>query len=111
MSDVEIVRGYVPGAIGRVAELHGTYYHTEGPSGVSRLTNSDSNYTSPSIPNRGKVWHGASRGVWGAGTKGFLWISAPCCPCLYPRPSRDIHSGLRLSCTLDIQHMGYSILG
>jgi hypothetical protein len=27
MSDVEIVRGYVPGSIGRVAELHGTYYH------------------------------------------------------------------------------------
>ena len=27
MSDVEIVRGYVPGTIGRVAELHGTYYH------------------------------------------------------------------------------------
>ena len=27
MSDVEILRGYVPGSIGRVAELHGTYYH------------------------------------------------------------------------------------
>jgi len=27
MSEIEIVRGYVPGAIGRVAELHGTYYH------------------------------------------------------------------------------------
>ena len=27
MSDVEIVRGYIPGAIGRVIELHGTYYH------------------------------------------------------------------------------------
>jgi hypothetical protein len=27
MQDVEIVRGYVPGSIGRVAELHGTYYH------------------------------------------------------------------------------------
>jgi GNAT superfamily N-acetyltransferase len=27
MSDIEIVRGYVPGSIGRVAELHGTYYH------------------------------------------------------------------------------------
>jgi GNAT superfamily N-acetyltransferase len=26
MPDVEIVRGYVPGSIGRVAELHGTYY-------------------------------------------------------------------------------------
>ena len=27
MSNVEIVKGYVPGSIGRVAELHGTYYH------------------------------------------------------------------------------------
>ncbi len=26
MLDVEIVRGYIPGSIGRVAELHGTYY-------------------------------------------------------------------------------------
>lgn len=27
MSAIEIKAGYVPGAIGRVAELHGTYYH------------------------------------------------------------------------------------
>ena len=27
MSEIEIVRGYVPGSLGRVAELHGTYYH------------------------------------------------------------------------------------
>lgn len=27
MSEVEIVRGYIPGSIGRVAELHGAYYH------------------------------------------------------------------------------------
>jgi GNAT superfamily N-acetyltransferase len=27
MSRIDIVAGYVPGAIGRVAELHGTYYH------------------------------------------------------------------------------------
>jgi GNAT superfamily N-acetyltransferase len=27
MSDIEIASGYVPGSIGRVAELHGTYYH------------------------------------------------------------------------------------
>jgi len=25
--DLQVVRGYIPGAIGRVAELHGTYYH------------------------------------------------------------------------------------
>lgn len=27
LSNVAITRGYVPGCIGRVAELHGTYYH------------------------------------------------------------------------------------
>ncbi len=27
MSGVEIVKGYIPGTIGRVAEMHGTYYH------------------------------------------------------------------------------------
>jgi len=27
MSNVEMVKGYIPGSIGRVAELHGTYYH------------------------------------------------------------------------------------
>ena len=27
MPDIEIAKGYIPGAIGRVAELHGTYYH------------------------------------------------------------------------------------
>ena len=26
MSEIEVVKGYVPGGIGRVAELHGTYY-------------------------------------------------------------------------------------
>ena len=27
MDDIEIHKGYVPGAIGRVIELHGTHYH------------------------------------------------------------------------------------
>ena len=27
MPDFQIVRGYIPGSLGRVAELHGTYYH------------------------------------------------------------------------------------
>ncbi len=27
MPNIEIVKGYVPGSIGRVTELHGTYYH------------------------------------------------------------------------------------
>ncbi len=28
MPNVKIASGYIPGSIGRVAELHGTYYHT-----------------------------------------------------------------------------------
>lgn len=27
MLNIELVKGYVPGSIGRIAELHGTYYH------------------------------------------------------------------------------------
>jgi GNAT superfamily N-acetyltransferase len=27
MAEVKVTKGYVPGAIGRVAQLHGTYYH------------------------------------------------------------------------------------
>ena len=27
MSEIKIARGYVPGSLGRVAELHGAYYH------------------------------------------------------------------------------------
>ena len=27
MADIQVVRGYRPGSIGRVVELHGTYYH------------------------------------------------------------------------------------
>jgi hypothetical protein len=29
MADVEIVKGYIPGSIGRVAELHGTYPYND----------------------------------------------------------------------------------
>lgn len=32
--DLEIVKGYVPGSIGRVAELHGTYYHRHAGFGL-----------------------------------------------------------------------------
>jgi GNAT superfamily N-acetyltransferase len=34
MPDLEITTGYVPGSIGRVAELHGTYYHTNWAFGL-----------------------------------------------------------------------------
>lgn len=34
MPDIEIAKGYIPGAIGRVAELHGTYYHAQWGFGL-----------------------------------------------------------------------------
>ena len=34
MPDIELARGYIPGAIGRVAELHGTYYHAHWGFGL-----------------------------------------------------------------------------
>ena len=34
MSDVEIVKGYIPGSIGRVAEIHGRYYFENWGFGV-----------------------------------------------------------------------------
>jgi GNAT superfamily N-acetyltransferase len=34
MADIEIVEGHVPGAIGRVAELHGSYYHSHWGFGL-----------------------------------------------------------------------------
>lgn len=34
MPDIEIAKGYTPGAIGRVAELHGTYYHKQWGFGL-----------------------------------------------------------------------------
>jgi len=34
MPDVEIISGYIPGSIGRVAELHGTYYHDRWDFGL-----------------------------------------------------------------------------
>ena len=35
MAGVEIAKGYVPGAIGRVAELHSAYYHAHWGFGMS----------------------------------------------------------------------------
>lgn len=34
MSEIKVVKDYIPGAIGRVAELHGVYYHREWGFGL-----------------------------------------------------------------------------
>jgi GNAT superfamily N-acetyltransferase len=35
MADVKVAKGYIPGSIGRVAELHGIYYHKHWGFGLS----------------------------------------------------------------------------
>jgi len=34
MSDITISKGYIPGSLGRIAELHGTYYHNNWGFGL-----------------------------------------------------------------------------
>ena len=34
MSEIEIANGYIPGSLGRVVELHGTYYHNHWGFGI-----------------------------------------------------------------------------
>jgi GNAT superfamily N-acetyltransferase len=34
MAEIKIAKGYVPGSLGRVAELHGTYYHNHWGFGL-----------------------------------------------------------------------------
>ncbi|RTZ99387.1 MAG: hypothetical protein DSY89_08480, partial [Deltaproteobacteria bacterium] len=34
MSDIRVNKGYFPGAIGQVTELHGTYYHSHWGFGL-----------------------------------------------------------------------------
>jgi GNAT superfamily N-acetyltransferase len=34
MSEVKVAKGYIPGSLGRVAELHGSYYHRHWGFGV-----------------------------------------------------------------------------
>ena len=34
MSEIRIVKGYIPGAIGRIAELHAVYYHRQWRFGL-----------------------------------------------------------------------------
>ena len=34
MSEIKIAKGYVPGSLGRVVELHGIYYHDQWKFGL-----------------------------------------------------------------------------
>ncbi|MGF1521661.1 MAG: GNAT family N-acetyltransferase [Leptolyngbyaceae cyanobacterium] len=59
MSDIEIQSGYVPGAIGRVAELHGTYYHQHWNFGLffeAKVATGLSEFLSRYDANRDGFW-------------------------------------------------------
>jgi GNAT superfamily N-acetyltransferase len=59
MHDVEIVRGYVPGSIGRVAELHGTYYKQHWGFGLffeAKVATELASFLSRCDPERDGFW-------------------------------------------------------
>jgi GNAT superfamily N-acetyltransferase len=65
MSGVEIVKGYIPGAIGRVAELHGTYYHQHWGFGLffeSRVASELSTFLGRYDEDRDGFWTVSSEG-------------------------------------------------
>ena len=65
MSDVEIVKGYTPGSIGRVAELHGTYYHKHwgfGPFFEARVATDLSEFIKRYDEGRDGFWTASLEG-------------------------------------------------
>ncbi len=59
MPDIEIARGYIPGSIGRVAELHGTYYHDHWGFGLffeARVANELSEFLGRYDEKRDGFW-------------------------------------------------------
>jgi len=65
MPDVEIVRGYMPGSIGRVAELHGIYYHEHWGFGVffeAKVATELCEFLSRYHENRDGFWSASKEG-------------------------------------------------
>ncbi len=59
MSDIKITKGYLPGSIGRVVELHGTYYHTHwdfGPFFESKVASEMAEFIHRYNENRDGIW-------------------------------------------------------
>jgi len=59
MSDIQIIRNYIPGSIGRVVELHGTYYHDHwnfGPFFESKVAAELAEFTRRYDKNRDGFW-------------------------------------------------------
>jgi len=77
--EVEIIKGYIPGAIGRVAELHGTYYHEHWGFGLffeAKVATEVSEFLGRYNERRDGFWSAVMEGR----TEGFVvidGISAP----------------------------------
>ncbi|MFZ0484237.1 MAG: GNAT family N-acetyltransferase, partial [Desulfobacterales bacterium] len=59
MSEIKITSGYVPGSIGRVVELHGTYYHTHwgfGPFFESKVAAEMAQFIGRYDENQDGIW-------------------------------------------------------
>ena len=79
MSEFRIVRGYTPGAIGRVAELHGTYYHRHWGFGFffeAKVATEVSEFLGRYDEQRDGFWSVAAEGR----TEGFIAIDGSLAP-------------------------------
>lgn len=59
MSDIKIARGYIPGSLGRVAEIHGDYYHKHWGFGLffeSKVANELSEFLKRYDDSRDGFW-------------------------------------------------------
>ena len=59
MSDFEVLEGYVPGSLGRVASLHGSYYHEHWGFGVyfeAKVATELASFLTSYIPWRDGFW-------------------------------------------------------
>lgn len=60
-----IVNGYIPGSIGRIAELHGTYYHDHWGFGIyfeSKVATELSEFLQRYDENRDRIWLATVKG-------------------------------------------------
>lgn len=65
LSNVAIIRGQVPGCIGRVAELHGAYYHAHwqfGPQFEARVTGDIAEFMGRYDEQRDGLWTASTAG-------------------------------------------------
>ena len=65
MADIQIKKGYMPGAIGRISELHGVYYHEKWGFGLyfeAKVAGELSEFLSRYDDNRDGIWLATENG-------------------------------------------------